>query len=131
MLITEVHVEAFGKLKEEKFSLRAGLSVITGDNEIGKTTMADFIKNMMFGLKEGEEDYRHYYPYDFTGVFGGSIKVLLKTGLFYEIRRSFLTDYLRVTKVSDGSIIENPKAWMEELCQGVTKEQFQKSGYIS
>lgn len=131
MLITEVHVEAFGKLKDEKFSLRAGLSVITGVNEIGKTTMADFIKSMLFGLQEGEADYRHYYPYDFTGVFGGSLKVLLRTGLFYVIQRDFLTGALSVTKASDETVIEDPETWMQNLVQGLTKEEYQKSGYIA
>ena len=130
MVVLECHVNAFGKLKDKTISLRPGLNIITGDNETGKTTIADFLKSMLFGLQEGEKEYAHYLPYEFDGVFGGRLKVL-KNGSFYEITRDFLTNTLTVVKTADNTALPNPEAWMMDATAGLTKAEFEKSGYVA
>lgn len=130
MVIIECYIEAFGKIKNKGISFRPGLNIITGDNETGKTTIADFIKCMLFGVEENDKEYRHYLPYEFTGKFGGRLKVL-KNGSFYEITRDFMTGSVKVEKKSIGAEVENPEAWMKEATRGMTRDEFESSGYIA
>ena len=51
------------------------IGVVTGDNESGKTTVANFIRSMLYGMRESGF-YERYLPYDYDGVYGGSMKVL-------------------------------------------------------
>lgn len=130
MVVLECHVDAFGKLKNKTISLRPGLNIITGDNETGKTTIADFLKAMLFGMKEGSAEYAHYLPYEYEGAYGGSLKVL-RNGSFYEIIRNFLTGELIIKKTSENAVVESPAEWMRDAVSGFTTEEFEKSGYIA
>lgn len=130
MVILECTIEAFGKLKNKTISLRPGLNVITGGNESGKTTIADFLKSMLFGLREDEPDYAHYKPYEFTGVFGGQIKVIENTSVFL-ITRDFLSGRLSVYKPAEEKTVADPEAWLQAALSGMTKAEYEKSGYLA
>lgn len=130
MVIFELRIDHFGKLQDKTIPLRAGMNVITGDNESGKTTIANFILGMIYGISPDSEMYVKYLPYDFDGRFGGAIRVL-QDGVFYWIERSFLqgAPTLRVTKVSDGYEVFEPEKWMERIYGGISKEQYFESGF--
>lgn len=130
MVILECTIEAFGKLKNKTISLRPGLNVITGGNESGKTTIADFLKSMLFGLREDEPDYAHYKPYEFTGVFGGQMKVIENTSVFL-ITRDFLSGRLSVYKPAEEKTVADPEAWLQAALSGMTKAEYEKSGYLA
>lgn len=130
MVILECTIEAFGKLKNKTISLRPGLNVITGGNESGKTTIADFLKSMLFGLREDEPDYAHYKPYEFTGVFGGQMKVIENTSVFL-ITRDFLSGRFSVYKPAEEKTVADPEAWLQAALSGMTKAEYEKSGYLA
>ena len=133
MVILQLKIMQFGKLKDREISLRPGMNVITGDNESGKSTIGMFIKAMIYGLDSGGPEYGRYLPYGFEGgVFGGMMKVLVD-GAFYEIFRNFLMneEELTVTKQSDGSIVEDPEYWLLKAVSGVSRERYEETGFAA
>ncbi len=129
MIILECKIDAFGKLRDKAITLRPGLNVITGVNETGKTTIADFVKAVLFGMDENSEEYKHYKPYDFQGVYGGSLRVIHEA-LVYEIARDFLTNSLSVRRTSDDYVPVNQEKWLRDAVGGLTGYQYEESGFI-
>ena len=51
MIIKDVHVDNYGKYSGRRFSgFTAGVNVVYGPNEYGKTTLLEFIRRMFFGF---------------------------------------------------------------------------------
>lgn len=50
MYIKSIHITSFGPLKEKHFALTPGLNIFEGPNESGKSSIAMFIKFMLYGL---------------------------------------------------------------------------------
>ena len=130
MIILEVKIAAFGKLKDKTITLRPGLNVITGVNETGKTTIADFVRSVLFGMEEGSEMHKHYKPYEFEGVYGGSLRVIHEA-LVYEITRDFLTGSLSVRRTSDDYAPADPEKWIRDAAGGLTGYQYEQSGFLA
>ena len=133
MVILQLKIMQFGKLKDREISLRPGMNVITGDNESGKSTIGMFIKAMIYGLDPAGPEYGRYLPYGFeSGVFGGAMKVLVD-GAFYEIFRNFLVneEKLTITKQSDGSVVDDPEYWLLKAVSGVSRERYEETGFAA
>ncbi len=92
MRILSCHIIGFGKLVNKKIDLKE-LTVIKQDNGWGKTTFADFIRCMFYGLDGGrkkeiaENDRVHYRPWS-GGTFGGTL-TFEYAGQVYRIERTF------------------------------------------
>ncbi len=133
MVILQLSISQFGKLKDKTIALRPGMNVITGDNESGKSTIASFIRAMIYGIEEDSAEYVRFLPYGFTGgVFGGAMKVLVD-GAFFEVFRNFLSgaEELRVTKQSDGSIVDDPDYWLLKAVSGVSRDRYLETGFAA
>ena len=93
MKITECYLYNFGRFKNYKISFKDGLNCISADNGYGKTTICDFIRIMLFGMKDTrklgiiDNDRRHYLPWN-NEVCRGAITVSTADGVF-RIERSF------------------------------------------
>ena len=106
MKIVSLHVVAFGKLKNVELNFNSGLNVIKQVNSFGKTTMAGFIRAMLYGFTytrtKGVTDVSHFVPWGSTEKFGGSM-VVEHDGTHYRIERFFgataRQETLTVTKV--------------------------------
>ncbi len=93
MNIKELHIMAFGRFKDKKFTLKDNLNIIYGLNEGGKSTLHQFIEAMFFGfVKPGmkrrimSEEYNQYRPW--TGeLYGGSL-VYETGGRLYKVERN-------------------------------------------
>ena len=88
MLIQEVRVKHFGLL--DHFEARFGdkLNVIEGSNESGKSTLAAFIRFMLYGFPSDEaglDERRKRTSWD-TGTAEGEMVILVK-GKQYRIDR--------------------------------------------
>ena len=131
MIILELNIDHFGKLKKRQISFRPGTNIISGNNETGKTTIASFIKAMLYGLNEGEEEYLHFFPRAYEGAFGGSMKVL-ENGRFYEIRRelSGAKRGLFVRELTSGLDEEDPEAFLKKLVGGMDRAAYEATGFI-
>ena len=50
MQIKKIHISNFGKLHEMQMDFSEGLNVINGENGWGKSTLAAFLKAMLYGM---------------------------------------------------------------------------------
>lgn len=139
MKIISCNINGFGCFKEKTFSFDGGLTQISEENGFGKSTLADFIKAMLYGLptaKRGGKDFddrTHYYPLG-GGAFGGSL-TLEAGGKIYRVERDFdrksaAKDVLRLT---DGNFspLPIPSEGIGERLFGVDCESFVRTAYIS
>ena len=78
MELISAHIENFGKLSNVEFNFNQGISVFERENGWGKSTLAAFIKVMLYGFEgEGKRDdltneRKKYSPWQ-KGVYGGEI----------------------------------------------------------
>ncbi len=79
MKIVSCYIESFGKIKNQSFSFRDGLTKMLAKNGSGKTTLAAFIKAMLYGMNDNkktsleENDRKHYLPWS-GGIASGSLE---------------------------------------------------------
>ena len=50
MKIVNIHIDEFGSINNRSFNFDDTLTIIRGDNESGKSTLALFIKFALYGL---------------------------------------------------------------------------------
>lgn len=76
MRLISAHIKNFGKFSDYKIDLNNNITNYCEENGFGKTTIAAFIKAMLFGLDKNSSkvlsDRAHYYPFN-GKTFGGSL----------------------------------------------------------
>lgn len=91
MRLLSLHIDAFGKLSDFKLDFDAGLTEIMQENGYGKSTVAAFIKAMLYGLpdnrKRGIANERKFYAPWSGGDFGGTLDIETEKGKFRIARR--------------------------------------------
>ncbi|MBP3646450.1 MAG: AAA family ATPase [Clostridia bacterium] len=93
MKLISMHVDDFGGLHNYDYSFDDGLNVVLHDNGWGKTTMAAFLKAMLYGYDTRrskditENERKRYLPWQ-GGRYGGSLD-FESEGVLYRITRSF------------------------------------------
>ena len=93
MKLISMHVDGFGSLHNYNYNFKDGLNIVLQDNGWGKTTMAAFLKAMLYGLdskrsKDVTENERmRYLPWQ-GGKCGGSLDFEAE-GVKYRIFRTF------------------------------------------
>lgn len=55
MIIEKLHITSFGQLADADIELSSGTNVIEGGNESGKSTVAAFIKFILYGMRDPNE----------------------------------------------------------------------------
>ncbi len=88
MLIESISIAHFGKLHNLEFDFNEGLNVIEGKNESGKSTIAGFIRYMLYGFSN-IVDKRHFISWESSSA-QGSMTVRVKDGERYRIDRKTL-----------------------------------------
>lgn len=95
MRIMDCHIENFGKLSDVSYSFDAGLNVICEPNGTGKSTLAAFVKVMLFGFSgekkrsDLENERKRFKPWQ-GGVYGGYL-TFEHQGKAYKLVRTFGT----------------------------------------
>ena len=93
MRLIRLHVEGFGTLHDYRLELCEGLNVLCERNGWGKSTLAVFIKAMLYGMPSttkkslDENERKKYAPWQ-GGVYGGSLELSCAAGRF-RIERFF------------------------------------------
>ncbi|MBO5111321.1 MAG: AAA family ATPase [Clostridia bacterium] len=91
MIIQKIHINSFGPAVERDYNLASGINVLEGKNESGKTTIAMFIKFVLYGLSgratEGGLSERKKYINWKRGAAAGYLTVLAD-GKKYRIERT-------------------------------------------
>ena len=94
MILKEAYIENFGKLHKEEIVFRPGINVICGGNEAGKTTLAEFLSAMLFGLEpkrgrnQKNDAYRRYEPWNAASYYCGSLRFEIEDRPFV-LKRNF------------------------------------------
>lgn len=140
MRIEKIHIDSFMGSRDTDVEFSRGLNVIRGDNESGKSTVAEFIKFMLYGASSrgegGELSERQRYLSFGETSFGGYMELVTGKGR-YRIDRVVsqtqsggfresvaVTDLDKKAKVLKG---EN----VGEALLGMPETLFKKVAYIS
>lgn len=117
--LSRLVVEGFGQLREQSFELGSGLTVISGRNEAGKTTLFHFVRAMLFGFGRRGELVR-YEPND--GPLSGAVELETAHGR-YTVRREGRRrgDEL---EVRNGVQAKEPASRLNELLAGIAAQDF-------
>ena len=79
MRIQKIDIDCFGKLQRVSFTPASGITVITGSNEAGKSTLAAFLRYMLFGFNGkspsvADNDRKKYTCWD-SGKCAGAMTI--------------------------------------------------------
>ncbi|MDA8442258.1 MAG: AAA family ATPase [Peptococcaceae bacterium] len=105
MKIDRLQLDGFGKFSEKILELGPGFNVIFGENESGKSTLQNFLRGMLFGLKKPgarrsyDELLQRYRPWQ-GSTYGGAIEYSLGDRRF-RVERNFAPEDEKV-RVLDG-----------------------------
>lgn len=111
MLIENLQINNFGKLKNRNIELNNGINVIYGENESGKTTLLKFITSMFYGINKNKNgkrisDFEKYTPWE-EGEFSGKIKYKLDNEEEYEVYRNFTKKNPQVLDMLGNDVSKN------------------------
>ncbi len=139
MRLIRLHVESFGVLQNFDLELDEGLNVLYERNGWGKSTLAVFIKAMLYGLpattKQSleENERKKYAPWQ-GGAYGGSLEFECARGKF-RIERFFgaraSQDRFALYDLSTNQPSEAFGTSVGEELFGVDADGFERSTYLS
>jgi len=92
MRLLEARIDGFGKYQDARFEFDAGLNVLLGRNEAGKSTLQQFLLAMLYGMKKPGrkrsylDEYERYRPWH-GGRYGGILR-LEADGICYRVERN-------------------------------------------
>lgn len=143
MIIEKVDIKSFGRITDLSLSFAESVNVIEGENESGKSTIAAFIKYMLYGFDAslGEDDAvderRRRLNWD-TGICQGAMTVRVGEKRYIISRTTVPTETSgRVTYKEDTSIIDMDtgapafgKISAGEVFFGVDRELFENTAFI-
>ena len=143
MIIEKIDIKSFGRITDMTLNFSNTVNVIEGDNEAGKSTIAAFIKYMLFGFDSAESEERVSERRKRinwqTGTAAGSMLVTVK-GKKYLISRSTTPSNVvngRMTYKEECSIIDVEsgnnafgKMPAGEVFFGVNRELFENTAFL-
>ena len=140
MKILSCYIAGFGRFVNQSFDLSQALVVVKRDNGWGKTTLADFIRCMLFGMDAGrgkaiaDNERARYEPWQ-GGTYGGTLTFVCG-GRTYRVERTFgKTPAYDVARVYDENNMQSfafgDKAErLGEILFGLNADSYRKSVYI-
>lgn len=135
MKLLSCHILAFGGIADRRIEFNEGLNELCDKNGSGKSTVAAFIKAMLYGL-DGERkktlsdnERKLYAPWS-GGRFGGTL-TLSHEGKVYRIERFFDPDEYAVIDEATEKATECFGESVGEALLSVDADSFLKSIYLS
>ncbi|MBO4939547.1 MAG: AAA family ATPase [Clostridia bacterium] len=140
MKFLSCYIGGFGKFVNRSFDFSEGITVIKENNGWGKTTLAVFLKSMLFGLDGGRSkslknnERAKYFPWK-GNVFGGSLTFSYQ-GAVYRVERTFgktaAGDDVRVYDQNNSPcyVFGDKPMRLGELLFGLDVESYERSVYI-
>lgn len=140
MRITGCHIDGFGKINNEDFKFDKGLNIIKEENGFGKSTIATFIKVMLYGFDEetkkslSDKEREKYRPWN-KGIYGGRLSFEIN-GKEYEVTRIFgkkeSDDSFEVRDVNTNNLVDIfSKSELGNQVFGIDKNSFFRTAYIA
>ena len=142
MIIEKIVIKSFGLITDMTLEFSDTVNVIEGQNEAGKSTIAAFIKYMLYGFSDsdigGEVSERKKRINWDTGYVQGSMYVRVKNKRYLITRSTIPTDNaLRESYKEEASIVDletgSPafgKLSAGEVFFGVDRELFENTAFI-
>jgi len=137
--LLRLHVENFGTLQKFDLDLSEGLNVLYEKNGWGKSTLAVFIKAMLYGLPASsrrsldENERKKYTPWQ-GGAYGGSLEFSCGKGSF-RIERFFgakeTADTFALYDLATNKPSSVFSASVGEELFGIDADGFERSTYLS
>ncbi len=138
MRLHECYIQNFGGLHEARFSFDGGLNVICENNGYGKSTLAAFVKAMLYGLPANrradldENERKRYTPWQ-GGTFGGSMTFSAR-GKTYRAERVFSErgkgDRFLLYDLSDNLPSNDFSEHLGEELFGIDAAAYERSAYL-
>ncbi|MBQ8578526.1 MAG: AAA family ATPase [Clostridia bacterium] len=140
MRITSLYIENFGVLHAYRLEMGAGLNVLCEKNGFGKTTLAAFIKAMLYGLPANrktdldENERKKYQPWQ-GGAFGGTMNFTAR-GKEYRCERFFAAagsrkgDSFVLYDLADNMVSSDYTEQLGMELFGIDAEGFQRSAFL-
>ncbi|SCB80050.1 ATP-binding protein [Weissella bombi] len=124
MWIKQAHIVGFGQFSQRTFNFVQGLQIIQGLNEAGKTTLHQFLFDMLFGFPQAKGRKINTYEPLNKGPYGGSIQFEVDNQL-YELERLGRTQTTTtLTAVATGQKFADPEAMLTKLLGPVDRELY-------
>lgn len=139
MKLISCHIDAFGKFKNVDFKFDQSMQVFYEKNGFGKTTLAEFIKAMLYSLPPTSKKANYkserdlYKPFDYDGKFGGRLMFSCKKGTYIAVRQFGSTPTLDKFYLFDAktNLISNDFSTnLGEELFGIGKETFENSTFF-
>ena len=139
MKLLRLHIENFGTLQDFNLTPESGLNVLYQKNGWGKSTLAVFIKAMLYGLPAttrrslDENERKKYTPWQ-GGAYGGSLDFATARGKFRVERFFGDKESADTFALYDLSTNKPSNAYSEALgveLFGIDAEGFERSTYLS
>ena len=139
MKLLQAEIENFGKFHGVRLDFSSGLNTLCHENGWGKTTLAVFLKAMLYGLpattvkKLDQNERKKYTPWQ-GGMFGGSLTFETERGAF-RVERTFgakaADDTFTLRDLSTGmqSTVYSENLGIDLF--GIDAEGFERSVYLS
>ena len=138
MKLIRIHVDNFGGLHDFDYEFGDGVNVLLQDNGWGKTTMAAFLKAMLYGFDTRrskditENERRRYLPWQ-GGKYGGSLD-FEADGVNYRVFRTFgetpRFDTARIVNMDTKTTARIDPEKIGETLFGLDVNAFQRSVFI-
>ena len=139
MRLLRLHIDNFGTLRDFDLSLEDGMNVLYQKNGWGKSTLAVFIKAMLYGLPAtskrslDENERKKYMPWQ-GGSYGGSLEFETARGKF-RVERSFSAkesgDSFALYDLATNKPSVIYSAALGEELFGIDADGFERSTYLS
>ena len=140
MKLLRLEIVGFGALREQSYDLASGLNVLCHANGWGKSTLAVFIKAMLYGLPASrkssldENERKKYRPWA-GGRYGGSLEFSTAKGEF-RVERFFGTkeaedSFLLIDLATNLPSEAYRDAPLGVELFGIDEEGFERSVYLS
>lgn len=139
MRLISMHVDNFGGLHEYDYIFEDGLNVVLQDNGWGKTTMAAFLKAMLYGFESKrtkditENERKRYLPWQ-GGIYGGTLD-FEAGGVNYRVTRTFgetpRYDKTQITNLDTNMVARIAPDRIGESLFKLDANAFQRSVFIN
>lgn len=131
MILEKIQIHSFGNLEEREFTLMPGVNIIEGANECGKSTIAAFIRFILYGVTAKERERFASWK---TGGAAGSI-TLSDRGRRYRVERAYLGNREAVQLIDAANNMPIRGALdgktPGEVLFGVDAEMFSATAFVS
>lgn len=139
MKLTDLYIENFGKLSAYRYTFTDGLNVINEENGYGKSTLAAFIKAMLYGMEDtrktklDENDRKKFMPWS-GGLCGGTLTFTVG-GKKYKIERTFAAkasdDTFTLYDCESGLVSHDYTENLGEELFGINADGFERTVFLS